>query len=456
MDARHFTRPLALVALAIVAGHVLSVVFLGESTLGSLIGNLLQIAASFMAATMCFRAARKVPGFSQSFWTLVGCGMGMWGLANIGWTYYEVVLHSQPPPGSMIRFLFDTHGMFFVMAIFLNQDKTTARVGKEEALDFVQIGILFFLIFFGMYYLPSLNLNPQAASQRELTVGIWSYSGIILLAVLQWQRGRLPEVRKLYGGLTLYEVIYTAGGITAEHIQLQHATPAGNWYDLAWTIPLLCGGFWAATWEPAARGRFVLERREESLTSILITNCMFAFLPLAILFLVVELGPGWKLLRFSLLGVSFACYALRIALKEFQQLKDEETVRRQTLAMDSSVDGIALIDQNGLHVYANSAFARMFGFEGPEQIVGQPWRVVFAFQDVNRLEPEIRGSLARAQRWSSPLLLKRRDGSRLPVELTVNAMPNGGTVCVCRDLSEREEAERARAEAEAKYRTLVE
>ena len=456
MDTRNFTRPLALVALAIVAGHVLSVVFLGESTLGSLIGNLLQIAASFTAATMCFRAARKVPGFSQSFWTLVGCGMGMWGLANIGWTYYEVVLHSQPPPGSMIRFLFDTHGMFFVMAIFLNQDKTTARVGKEEVLDFVQIGILFFLIFFGMYYLPSLNLNPQAASQRELTVGIWSYSGIILLAVLQWQRGRLPEVRKLYGGLTLYEVIYTAGGITAEQIQLQNATPAGNWYDLAWTIPLLCGAFWAATWEPTARERFSGERRKESLTSILITNCMFAFLPLAILFLVVELGPGWKLLRFSLLGVSFACYALRIALKEFQQLKDEETVRRQTLAMDSSVDGIALIDQNGLHAYANSAFARMFGFEGPEQIVGQPWRVVFAFQDVNRLEPEIRGSLARVQRWSSPLLLKRRDGSKLPVELTVNAMPNGGTVCVCRDLSEREEAERARAEAEAKYRTLVE
>jgi len=35
-------------------------------------------------------------------------------------------------------------------------------------------------------------------------------------------------------------------------------------------------------------------------------------------------------------------------------------------------------------------------------------------------------------------------------------MPDGGTVCVCRDLSERKRAERAQAEAEAKYRTLVE
>lgn len=456
MITRRLPRTLALVALAIVASHLLSVVFLGPKDLGSLVGNLLQIFASFLAAAMCFRAARKVTGFSQSFWTLVGFGMGMWGLANIGWTYYEVGLHGEPPPGSMIRFLFDTHGMFFVMAIFLNQDKTTSRVEKEEALDFVQVGILFFLIYFGMYYLPSLNLGPKAALERELLVATWGDLGIILLAALQWQRGRLPEVRKLYGGLALYHVIYTVGALTANHAQLLQETPTGNWYDLAWTIPLLYGAFWAAAWEPWVNRKAIQERRDKSLADILITNGMYAFVPLAVLFLVAELGPGWKVIRFGLLGVSFACYALRIALSEFQQLKDEEMVRRQTLAMDSSVDGIALIDEKGLHVYANSAFARMLGFEGPERIVGQPWRVVFGLQDVDRLEPEVRRSLAQAQRWSSPLLLRRPDGSRISVELTVNAMPNGGTVCVCRDLSERNEAERARAEAEAKYRTLVE
>lgn len=456
MISKPFLRTLALAALTIVLCHVLSIVFIGTSALGSLAGNFLQVLASFLAAVMCFRAARRVTGFSQSFWTLVGFGMGMWGFANVGWTYYEIVLHSEPPPGSMIRFLFDTHGMFFVMAIFLNQDKTTAQVEKEEALDFVQIGILFFLIYFGMYYLPSLDFSPQAALQRELAVATWSDVGIIFLAILQWQRGRLPEVRKLYGGLALFHVIYTAGALAAKHVQFQQETPTGSWYDLAWTIPLLYGAFWAATWESPVSRKSYRERHDKSLADILITNGMYAFLPLAILFIVAELGPGWKLVRFSMLGVSFACYALRIGLTEFQQLKDEETVRRQTLAMDSAVDGIALSDENGLHVYANSAFARMFGFEGPQRIVGQPWRVVFAFQDVDRLEPEIRRSLAQAETWRSPLLLRRPDGSKLSVELTVNAMPNGGTVCVCRDLSEREQAERARAEAEAKYKTLVE
>ena len=44
----------------------------------------------------------------------------------------------------------------------------------------------------------------------------------------------------------------------------------------------------------------------------------------------------------------------------------------------------------------------------------------------------------------------------LSTEMTVALMSDGGTVCACRDLSQREEAEKARAQAEAKYRTLVE
>jgi len=99
----------------------------------------------------------------------------------------------------MIRFLFHSHGMFFVMAIFLNQEKTHARVEFEEALDFVQIGIFFFLIYFGMYFLPALNLGARDALAREMTVVSCVDAGIILLAVVQWRRGVSTQARKLFG-----------------------------------------------------------------------------------------------------------------------------------------------------------------------------------------------------------------------------------------------------------------
>ncbi len=456
MTFRRFPRSLALAALFIVASHVGTIVFLGASTAGSLAGNILQIVSSFLAAGMCFCAARSSSGFSRSFWTLAGFGMGMWGMADVGWTYYEVLLRTEPPPGSLIRFLFDTHGMFFVMAIFLNQEKTDSRVESEEALDFIQVGILFFLVYFGMYYLPAINLEPRKALSRELYVVMSGDVGIILLSVLQWRRARFPRVRRLYGGLALYHLIYTTGALSAEIYQARQQTPTGNWFDLAWSVPLLYGAFWAATWQPDVLSKSRSQVRQSSITDIMITNGMFAFVPLAILFLVAELGPGWILIRFSVLGVSFVCYALRIAMTQFRQQQDQETVRRQTLAMDTSVDGIALMNEQGLHIYANSAFAKMFGFDSPLRIIGQPWRVVYAFQDVDQFEPEVRRSLAQNGKWSSPLSLRRPDGSTLSVEMTVAAMPDGGTVCACRDLSQREQAEKARAEAEAKYRTLVE
>ena len=456
MSTRRFPRWLTLIALAVLVCHVLTIVLFGTSTAGSLTSNGLQIFSSLVAAALCLRASRKTTGFARSFWTLIGFAMAMWGVADLGWSYYEVVLHSEPPPGSMIRFLFDTHGMFFVMAIFLDQEKSSSDIDVEEALDFIQIGILFFFVYFGMYYLPAYALDNAGALHRETVVTGWMSVGVIALGLVQWRRARLPEARRLYGGLVIYFLFYALFGTGAELLQVQQETPTGTWFDLAWSLPLLLAAFWAATWDPA-RGEG--ERRAaqvSSLPEILINNAMFFFTPLIILFQVAQMGPGWRLVRFSLLAVSLACYAVRIGLNQYHQQKDAETVRRQTLAMDTSVDGIAIINEKGRHVYANTAFARMLGFDGPGQVVGQFWRAVFALQEPERLEPEVRLCLARNRKWSSRLSLRRPDGSRLPVELTVTPMADGGTLCACRDLTQREQSERARAEAEAKYQMLVE
>ena len=456
MIAWRIPRSLAFVALAIVGLHALTVVFFGDSLLGSLFGNALQISASILAAAMCFRAARKAPGFTRSFWTLVGFGMAMWGVADLGWTYYEVILNIKPPPGSLIQFIFDTYGMFFVMAVFLNKEKKDSNVGLEEALDFTQVGILFFFIYFGMYYLPALSLGYKGALAREIKVVSGGEFGVFILVLLHWRRTRLREVRRLLGGLALYILVYSIFATGDEIVQILRESRTGTWFDLAWTIPLLYGALWAGAWQPCKgedSGR-VLGRT--TLLEILFNNALFFLAPLVILFQVAQLGPGWKLIRFGLLGISLACYALRVGLTQYRQQQGEETVRRQTVAMDSSADGISIMNEKGIHIYANNSFARMLGFEGPEQIVGQPWQTVYALQKLDTLGPEARRSLEQTRKWSATLPLRRPDGSSLRAEIIIAALPDGCTACACRDLSEREEAEQARAEAEAKYRMLVE
>jgi len=453
---RPIPRAFTIGALTILVLHAVSTLRFGAHSFGPLLGNLLQVSASFLAATLSYRAGTKLPGFSRAFWTLVAFSVAIWGIANLGWTYYEVILHIEPPPGSMIRFLFDTHAMFFVMALFLNQENGDSSVDAGETLDFLQIGILFFLIYFVMYFQSAETLGAKAAIERENEVMIWGHVGVLGLAFLQWRRARLPLARQLYRGLFIYFLIYSVLANATEVIQVADEIPTGTWMDLGWSIPLLCGAYWAATWRPTEERAIPDPLHSKSLVGILISNGLFVFAPLLILYQVAQLGPGSKLLRFSLLGVSFLCYAVRIGLTQFRQHQDEETVRRQTLAMDSSTDGIGILNEKGIHIYANSSFARMLGLESPALIIGLPWRKVYSLEAVDRLQSEIRDSLEQSAKWSSPLQLRQPDGRSISVEFTITAMPDGCTACVCRDLSERHEAEKARAEAETKYRMLVE
>jgi hypothetical protein len=139
-------RKLSILALAIIALHIVEVLTLGTSPAGSLLGNLLQMIACFVAVALCVGAARRGTGFTRSFWFLVGAGIGIWGVANLGWTYYEVFLHHEPPELSFVRFLFDTQEALFAMAILLDQDHESEKLDFGFVLDAVQIVLVFLFI----------------------------------------------------------------------------------------------------------------------------------------------------------------------------------------------------------------------------------------------------------------------------------------------------------------------
>src|SRR2546430_13301593 len=121
-------RKFVILLVVFVALHVTIIVTMGPSPLGSLCGNLLQIAASGIAATAAMRAARRGIGLSRSLWLLVGFGWATWGIANVGWMFHEIALGTAPPPLSFIRFLFDIQAAFFAMALFLDDERDSTKL----------------------------------------------------------------------------------------------------------------------------------------------------------------------------------------------------------------------------------------------------------------------------------------------------------------------------------------
>ena len=163
-------RKFLILAAVIVALHLCEAATLGTTTAGSFLANLLQIFACGFAVVMAFGASRRGRGLSRPFWLIFGAGLAMWGVANLGWMYYEVVLHSEPPSTSAVRFLFGFESVLIAMALFLDQDKDSPRIDAESALDFLQIGIVFFFIYLEFYYVPAHRLDDHSAFLREMRV----------------------------------------------------------------------------------------------------------------------------------------------------------------------------------------------------------------------------------------------------------------------------------------------
>jgi PAS domain S-box-containing protein len=450
-------RKLAILAFIIVALNVCVILILGTKPAGSFLTNLLQICSSWLAAGLCFLARRRGRGVSRPFWLLVGCSMAAWGVANVGWMYYENWLHTTAPRFSFVRILFDVQGVFYAIALFLDKDRDSPDFDWETLLDSVQIGLVFFSVFFGLYYVQLLQgAYPQA---NELVV-TWIFVGINLAltvgAAIQWLLARTKRLRSLYGGLALFLLVYTIGSGIAESPQANLLAQTGSWYDMGWSIPFLLGAVWAAQWEDAPETAAFPATRPKTLGRFAVSNLMLALAPLTVLILVAQLGHEWRLIGFSLLGISLLCYAARLGVTEYRHAQSATAVQMHSLAMEAAADGISILDAKGEHIYANTAFARMMGFENAEAMLRKSWREIYDHRDLALLQDQIRAALGQFGKWSGQVSLRRQDNSRIPIEMTITAMPQGGTVCVARDIAERLAAERARTQTEAKYRALIE
>jgi PAS domain S-box-containing protein len=449
-------RKLLTLAAIIVCAQVAQALTLGPTPTGSLIANLLEVAACALAAAMCFGAAKRSKGIARPFWTLIGCGMAVWGVANLGWMYYEIVLHSEPFPGSAVRFMFNVQGIFFAMVLFLDQEKDSAEFDPEFLLDFTQIAIVFFFLYLSLYYLSSQAAPQHDVTARRLWVEFGEVGTILALACFQMVRARTKRIRELYFGFAIYLAIFIAGMAVAEYGQALHGAPTGTLFDLCWSLPFLWAAFWAARWQPSPATQAAPLERKKTLSVVALNNALFAVAPLIVLVQVAQFPSEWQILRFSLLGVSILCFAVRLGVSGYREAATAETVRRQTLTMDSAPDGISMLDEKGQYIYVNAAFARMMGHENPESMLGVHWEKIYDPEDVASLRGGIRQSLMAEGRWFGQVNIRRRDGSIIPVEMAVTMLANGVTACIGHDISARKEAEKARADAENKYRMLVE
>ena len=119
----------------------------------------------------------------------------------------------------------------------------------------------------------------------------------------------------------------------------------------------------------------------------------------------------------------------------------EKRLLQHLAAMEASMDGMAILDDNGTYVYLNQAHADVYGYDSPKQLIGRSWKDLYHDEELQRFENTIMPLFQQAGSWRGEVAGRRRDGSRFPQEISLGIIADGGAVCVVRDISDRKRAE---------------
>jgi PAS domain S-box-containing protein len=267
------------------------------------------------------------------------------------------------------------------MALILDPTEESDSLNVESFLDFVQLAIIYALIYLAWYYVPSLSESRIGYIWRSSELEIGGHVAVLALCVIQAARARTKQIRGLYLTLLLFLGILAAGATFEAYRQLKvgQQLPTGAWLDLIWTGPFLGIALWAAQWKPAP-GFFPTAVREKSVTSTLLENTVFALAPLIVLLQAAELGQGWRAVSFSLLGTSILCFAARLSLSELREFRSSVNANKANLkrleaeskfrvAFEANPESITISTlENGTYLEANDVFAATIGYEHSELI----------------------------------------------------------------------------------------
>lgn len=153
--------------------------------------------------------------------------------------------------------------------------------------------------------------------------------------------------------------------------------------------------------------------------------------------------------------------ALQQEISERRQAEQALKENQQWLSavFEASRDGIVVEDAERI-VYANTAFARLYGYESPAELLGQHVSLVQAPEDNERM---LEFGRKRLRGEPVPSLYefkgRRRDGTLLDLEASVSTASLAGRpyiITVVRDLAERKQVEESLRASEKKYRELIE
>lgn len=127
---------------------------------------------------------------------------------------------------------------------------------------------------------------------------------------------------------------------------------------------------------------------------------------------------------------------------EITELKEtKETSFKHHQAIESAMDGIALIDNTGHCYYMNASYAIILGYKTPQEMTGKTLNAFYPDHEIERINNDIFPILEQKGSWSGEILGMKKDDVTVLLEITLTRLADGGIICICRDITARKQNE---------------
>ncbi len=438
-------RPWVGLPLVVLGLHALTVTVLGPSTTGSLASNVLQAMASLCAVGLSIDASRRSAGLSRRSWVMVSIAFAIWTVAQVTYTYHENWLGQRVPQPSWTHFLFRLYGAPLVMALLIaHEDERPGGHDWLRVLDAAQVGILFLLFYFDLYFVPG---GPWQGLSLFYIWGFFDLSdlenwALFFAFLVRGRASRRPDERAVAFHLTPYLLAYALSSSFYNYTYSSRVLRSGDWADLVFTLSLTVGALLAAFWK-GEKGPAPAEGQ------LPVVTWAPALLPLITLGLALPMARSAPGVAFIAVFGSVACFGARLLITLYRRQRLlaalQQSELRYSRLLNLAPDAI-FVHTAGLITYANPATALMLGLKAAEDVVG---RHVLDFAPPERraeFAPRANGD----ETGSKTLEVVRSDGARVHLEavgMNVDPPP-GRSDAVTRLVIARDVTDRKRAEAE--------
>jgi len=316
--------------------ELVSFVTLRGTASAGIVDNSVEIGLTLIGVLASIQASRRSTGLPAYFWRLAACCFSLFAISEVVGLELLIVPNSSQFLNDLADILSIFWGAPMSLMLFLEPDFEPRRFDRIYLLDFLQVVLFWFGLYFYFLYLPfhASSGSLMLAWLRSKKAGILIYDGAMAATFfLRAATTRSKVVRSLFLRIGIYLVLACLSDVGVTYYESD--LPPGSWYDAVWAGVDVVAIVIAATWNQTETPATMPE--ESGLGSSLSENRLFPHLfSFLVLLLCMSIVPSRARLAMLMASVSFVCSSTRLVVIQRRQRRTELELKNARHAAEAA------------------------------------------------------------------------------------------------------------------------